>query len=300
MENTPTPEDACRLQKKKLLSSSCMRNQSAKCGNGKYSAQRVSRRQWLTAKQVLRGKSALSKLMMMRTRLAPRHPTPPPTTSRAPDLHRRYAMAALASVMSPAAAASRGSAFMGARLSKRAVPMTASRARVSTVTRAGAGETLISVEKPLGVTLKASNKGVSGGVEVASAKGNAAKAGLKSGDYIVYCSSFFGDELWPADQLGFVRSAIQACPNQVDFIVVRDPKILATVDVKRLPKRPSPPRFGKKLSAAQKERASHICVDCGFVCTCWGFPKSQDCLLPLFDYTTSNITGNCYNCIHHS
>jgi rubredoxin len=176
-------------------------------------------------------------------------------------------MAALASVMSPAAAASRGSAFTGARLSKRAVPMTASRARVSTVTRAGAGETLISVEKPLGVTLKASNKGVSGGVEVASAKGNAAKAGLKSGDYIVYCSSFFGDELWPADQLGFVRSAIQACPNQVDFIVVRDPKILATVDVKRLPKRPSPPRFGKKLSAAQKERASHICVDCGFVYT---------------------------------
>ena len=29
-----------------------------------------------------------------------------------------------------------------------------------------------------------------------------------------------GDELWPADQLGFVRSAIQACPNAVDFIVV--------------------------------------------------------------------------------
>jgi hypothetical protein len=58
-------------------------------------------------------------------------------------------------------------------------------------------------------TLKASNKGVNGGVEVASAKGNAAKAGLKSGDFVVYCSSFFGDELWPADQLGFVRSAIQ-------------------------------------------------------------------------------------------
>ena len=49
--------------------------------------------------------------------------------------------------------------------------------------------------------------------------------------------------------------------------VVRDPKIAETIDVKRLPKRPSPPRFGKKLSAAQKERASHICVDCGFVYT---------------------------------
>jgi rubrerythrin len=123
------------------------------------------------------------------------------------------------------------------------------------------------VEKPLGVNLRASKKGISGGVEVASAKGNAAKAGLKAGDYIVYCSSFFGDELWPADQLGFVRSAIQACPNQVDFVVVRDPKIADTIDVKRLPKRPSPPRFGKKLSAAQKERASHICVDCGYVYT---------------------------------
>ena len=123
------------------------------------------------------------------------------------------------------------------------------------------------MEKPLGVNLRASKKGVSGGVEVASAKGNAAKAGLKAGDYIVYCSSFFGDELWPADQLGFVRSAIQACPNQVDFVVVRDPKIADTIDVKRLPKRPAPPRFGKKLSAAQKERASHICVDCGYVYT---------------------------------
>ena len=59
-----------------------------------------------------------------------------------------------------------------------------------------------------------------------------------------------------ADQLGFVRSAIQACPNQVDFVVVRDPKIAENIDVKRLPKRPAPPRFGKKLSAAQKERAT--------------------------------------------
>ena len=66
-----------------------------------------------------------------------------------------------------------------------------------------------------------------GAVKIVSPfKGSPAeKAGLKAGDYIVYCSSFFGDELWPADQLGFVRSAIQACPNQVDFVVVRDPKL---------------------------------------------------------------------------
>jgi len=59
----------------------------------------------------------------------------------------------------------------------------------------------------------------------------------------------------------------RACPNSVDFIVVRDKEIAATIDVKRLPKRPSPPRFGKKLSEKQKERASHICVDCGYVYT---------------------------------
>ena len=59
----------------------------------------------------------------------------------------------------------------------------------------------------------------------------------------------------------------QACPNQVDFIVVRDASIAEGIDVKRLPKRPAPPRFGKKLSAAQRERATHICVDCGYVYT---------------------------------
>ena len=173
-------------------------------------------------------------------------------------------MAALANVATPLTAV-RGSSFAGARVRSKAAAAAPTRRVVTT--RAAAGETLISVDKPLGVNLKASNKGISGGVEIASARGNAAKAGLKAGDYIVYTSSFFGDELWPADQLGFVRSAIQACPNQVDFVIVRDAKQAATIDVKRLPKRPAPPRFGKKLSAAQKERATHICVDCGYVYT---------------------------------
>ena len=176
-------------------------------------------------------------------------------------------MAAIAPAFSASAVSARGSTFAGKGVSARAPVLPVRNSVRSVVTRAGPGETLIQVEKPLGVTLKASNKGISGGVEIASVKGNGAKAGLKTGDYVVYCSSFFGDELWPADQLGFVRSAIQACPNQVDFVVVRDPKIAATVDVKRLPKKPAPPRFGKKLSAAQKERATHICIDCGYVYT---------------------------------
>lgn len=125
------------------------------------------------------------------------------------------------------------------------------------------GEVLISVDKPLGVTLKARGGGIPG-VCIDRVAGNGAKAGLKSGDVVMYHSSFFGDELWPADQLGFSRSAINACPNTVDFIVVRGPGE-KEFDVKRLPKRPAPPKFGRKMSAAQAERASHICVDCGFV-----------------------------------
>ena len=125
------------------------------------------------------------------------------------------------------------------------------------------GEVLISVDKPLGVTLKARGGGIPG-VCIDRVAGTGAKAGLQSGDVVMYHSSLCGDELWPADQLGFSRSAINACPNTVDFIVVRGPGE-KEFDVKRLPKRPAAPKFGRKMSAAQAERASHICVDCGFV-----------------------------------
>lgn len=51
--------------------------------------------------------------------------------------------------------------------------------------------------------------------------GNAAKAGLKAGDQVLYTSSFFGDELWPADKLGFTKTAVQAKPDSVYFVVNR-------------------------------------------------------------------------------
>nr|BAK07366.1 predicted protein [Hordeum vulgare subsp. vulgare] len=92
--------------------------------------------------------------------------------------------------------------------------------------------------------------------------GNAARAGLKSGDQVLYTSSFFGDELWPADKLGFTKTAIQAKPDSVYFVVSRGG---GDIDVKRLPKRPAPPRFGRKLSDSQKARATHICLDCGYI-----------------------------------
>ena len=128
--------------------------------------------------------------------------------------------------------------------------------------------------------------------------GNAARAGLKVGDQVLYTSSFFGDELWPADKLGFTKTAIQAKPDSVYFVVSRlaydrmvamrllillklsemivleftldsscvcvyvpqnlilsDLRGGADVDVKRLPKRPAPPRFGRKLTESQKARS---------------------------------------------
>mgnify|MGYP001807692065 CR=1 FL=1 len=67
--------------------------------------------------------------------------------------------------------------------------------------------------------LKESNaKG--GGLVVEGVSGNAAKSGIKAGDTIIYASSFFGDELWPADKLSFTQTAIQRAPSPVAFVYV--------------------------------------------------------------------------------
>lgn len=132
-----------------------------------------------------------------------------------------------------------------------------------TARTAGAAKTIeVEVDKPLGLTLGQKS---GGGVVITGVEGggNAAKAGLKAGDQVLYTSSFFGDELWPADKLGFTKTAIQAKPDSIYFVVSRG----AEVDVKRLPKRPAPPRFGRKLTETQKARATHICIDCGFIYT---------------------------------
>ena len=78
----------------------------------------------------------------------------------------------------------------------------------------------VEIEKPLGLKLGES-KSPGGGLKVTGVSGNAAKSGIKVGDTVIYTSSFFGDELWPADKLGFSRSAIGACPSPVCFVYVR-------------------------------------------------------------------------------
>ncbi len=77
----------------------------------------------------------------------------------------------------------------------------------------------IEIEKPLGLKLD-NSKSPGGGLKVTGVSGNAAKSGLKVGDTVIYTSSFFGDELWPADKLGFSRSAIGACPSPVCLVYV--------------------------------------------------------------------------------
>lgn len=66
-----------------------------------------------------------------------------------------------------------------------------------------------------------------------------------------------------SDKLGFTRSAIQAAPSPITVVVVKGDN--TTIDVKRLPKKPAPARFGRKLTATQKANATHICIDCGYV-----------------------------------
>eukprot|EP00270_Netrium_digitus_P009899 TRINITY_DN303_c0_g1_i3.p1 TRINITY_DN303_c0_g1~~TRINITY_DN303_c0_g1_i3.p1 ORF type:complete len:277 (+),score=53.49 TRINITY_DN303_c0_g1_i3:47-832(+) len=124
------------------------------------------------------------------------------------------------------------------------------------------------IEKPLGLNL-GSKPG--GGVVVTGVVpgGNAAKAGLKVGDQVLYTSSFFGDELWPSEDVGFTQTAIRARGDSVYFVLARG----ASVDVKTLKKRAMPSRFGRKLTDAQKARATHVCLDCGFIYT---LPKPFD------------------------
>lgn len=163
---------------------------------------------------------------------------------------------------SPSAMSTRQATFFGPRLNIKTTRNLRAREAVKVEARAAAksGQQLqVDVDKPLGLQLEQGKNGL----RVKSASGNAAKAGIQSGDTVIYTSSFFGDELWPADKLGFTRSAIQAAPSPVTFVVVKGDN--STIDVKRLPKKPAPARFGRKLSAAQKARATAICIDCGYI-----------------------------------
>lgn len=130
--------------------------------------------------------------------------------------------------------------------------------RAVTVAKIG---TEVAVDKPLGFAIggKRGKEGVY--VTFVNPIGNAAKAGLKSGDQLLYTSSFFGDEMWPCDSLNFTKTTInQNSRDYMDFIINRGEAITVPKN-----KMPAPPRFGKALSKSQQALATHICLDCGFV-----------------------------------
>lgn len=192
------------------------------------------------------------------------------TVHSTPSVHRSVKQATVNSVQSPSLGSRssvrapthkqlKASTFFGPTLPAQRRHTVQNRAAVR-VSAAGSQQT-VDIEKPLGLQLGAA-KGPNGGLVVKNASGNAAKAGLKNGDTVIYTSSFFGDELWPSDNLGFTRSAIANAPSPVTVTYVRGE---SDVNVKRLNKKPAPARFGRKLTAKQKEFATHICIDCGYI-----------------------------------
>ncbi|KAF3683694.1 hypothetical protein FXO38_00654 [Capsicum annuum] len=172
--------------------------------------------------------------------------------------------------------------FLGAE-SKRNVIDGGSRRLEITARKAAAAKNIeVEVDKPLGLTLGPKQ---GGGVVITGVDngGNAARAGLKVGDQVVYTSSFFGDELWPADKLGFTKTAIQAKPDSIYFVVSRG----ADVDVKRLPKRPAPPQFGRKLTDAQKASID-LCIPEDYACPQCRAPKKR---FARYDVNTGKAIG---------
>merc|ERR550514_1513282 len=141
----------------------------------------------------------------------------------------------------------------------------------SSNTRVRQKQIQVEIDKPTGLRLRQS-KAPGGGLEVIRSTGNAAKTGIKNGDTVVLTSSFFGDELWPSDKLGFTQSALEACPSPAVIVYVEGSN--ETVKVKNLSPKPAPRRFGRKLTNKQKALATQICIDCGWI-YCEETPFSQ-------------------------
>lgn len=158
----------------------------------------------------------------------------------------------------------RQAAYFGTALPQQRRGAVAASRRPQLAVRAAGKQVSVDIEKPIGLKYKES-KAKGGGLVVTGVSGNAAKSGIANGDTIIYASSFFGDELWPTDSKAFTDSALRAAPSPVALVYVKGDN--NDINVKRLPKKPAPKRFGRKLTAAQKEFATHICADCGWIYT---------------------------------
>lgn len=72
-----------------------------------------------------------------------------------------------------------------------------------------------------------------------------------------------------ADVKVLARDLLAVCMQRNELAAMRP--IFA--HLQKLPKKPAPARFGRKLTAVQKARATHLCIDCGYVsvlpCCCF-------------------------------
>lgn len=59
----------------------------------------------------------------------------------------------------------------------------------------------------------------------------------------------------------------RSCPSTLLFLAYLAVQVRgeSPVNVKKLNKKPAPARFGRKLTNSQKEFATHICIDCGYI-----------------------------------
>ena len=86
---------------------------------------------------------------------------------------------------------------------------------------AQADDTVVELNRPLGLILKEDNQG-NVYVETVAPKGNAARSGLvKEGDYVTMCSATFGDELWSCRGVGLTRvlAAIRVRAGPVKLVL---------------------------------------------------------------------------------
>ncbi|XBI00435.1 hypothetical protein VPH35_129463 [Triticum aestivum] len=120
---------------------------------------------------------------------------------------------------------------------------------------AGAAKNIeVEVDKPLGLTLGQKSGGgvvITEGMQQEQGSSRVTKCSIQAASSVMNCG----------------RQTSWDSPRQPS----KQSQTLYTlwgggdIDVKRLPKRPAPPRFGRKLSDSQKARATHICLDCGYI-----------------------------------
>jgi len=90
---------------------------------------------------------------------------------------------------------------------------------------AGSGDTVVELQRPLGLILNQDNNG-NVYVETVAPRGNAARSGkVKEGDIVTMCSATFGNEMWSTRGVGLTRvlAAIRVRAGSTVSLVFESP-----------------------------------------------------------------------------